>query len=104
MRRGYLYTRGILLLLVSALSLGVPLAGAPAELPSTPAGKVLAGYLEALNSGNKDKLEAFVKAHRLELKTLQDYVKLYGNRDLQFEPGTKWEYRLEEHTSELQSH
>jgi len=32
------------------------------------------------------------EAHRLELKTLQDYVKLYGERDLQFEPGTKWEY------------
>jgi CubicO group peptidase (beta-lactamase class C family) len=32
------------------------------------------------------------EAHRLELKTLQDYVKLYGKRDLQFEPGTKWEY------------
>ena len=44
--------------------LGLPLPAAPAELPSTPAGKVLAGYLEALNSGNKDKLEAFIKAHR----------------------------------------
>ena len=33
-----------------------------------------------------------VQTHRLELKTLQDYVKLYGRRDLQFEPGTKWEY------------
>ena len=32
------------------------------------------------------------EAHRLELKTLQDYVKLYGERDLQFEPGTRWEY------------
>ena len=32
------------------------------------------------------------EAHRLELKTLQDYVKLYGERDLQFEPGSKWEY------------
>jgi D-alanyl-D-alanine carboxypeptidase len=31
-------------------------------------------------------------AHRLELRTLQDYVKLYGNRDLEFEPGSKWEY------------
>src|SRR5882724_11484256 len=60
----YLYTRGIFSLLVAAFSLGLPLAGASPELPSTPAGKVLAGYLEALNSGNKDKLEAFVKAHR----------------------------------------
>lgn len=31
-------------------------------------------------------------AHREELKTLQDYVKLYENRDLKFEPGSKWEY------------
>jgi CubicO group peptidase (beta-lactamase class C family) len=31
-------------------------------------------------------------AHRLELKTLQDYVKLYEKRPLNFEPGTKWEY------------
>jgi D-alanyl-D-alanine carboxypeptidase len=30
--------------------------------------------------------------HRLELRTLQDYVKLYGARALQFEPGSKWEY------------
>src|SRR5215831_1982612 len=56
--------RGIFSLLVAALSLGLPLAGAPAEVPSTPAGKVLAGYLEALNSGNKDKLETFTSAHR----------------------------------------
>src|SRR5712664_2568031 len=60
----YLYMRGIFSLLVAALSLGLALAGAPPELPSTPAGKVLAGYLEAMNSGNKDKLEAFIKAHR----------------------------------------
>jgi D-alanyl-D-alanine carboxypeptidase len=40
------------------------LADPELKLPSTPAGKVLAGYLEALNSGNKDKLEAFIKAHR----------------------------------------
>src|SRR5262249_6446717 len=31
-------------------------------------------------------------AHRLELRTLQDYVNLYGKRDLEFEPGSKWEY------------
>src|SRR3954467_11647011 len=57
-----MHDRFIFLLLVAALSL--PLAGAPADFPSTPAGKVLAGYLEAVNSGNKDKLEAFIKAHR----------------------------------------
>jgi CubicO group peptidase (beta-lactamase class C family) len=31
-------------------------------------------------------------AHRLELKTLNDYVKLYEKRPLQFEPGSRWEY------------
>jgi CubicO group peptidase (beta-lactamase class C family) len=29
---------------------------------------------------------------RLELKTLQDYVKLYGNRGPEFEPGSRWAY------------
>jgi len=56
--------RGVVSLLVASLWLGPSVAGAPAEWPSTPAGQVLAGYLEALNSGNKDKLEAFVRAHR----------------------------------------
>jgi D-alanyl-D-alanine carboxypeptidase len=30
--------------------------------------------------------------HRRELKTLQDYVKLYGTRGPEFEPGSKWDY------------
>ena len=30
--------------------------------------------------------------HRLELRTLQDYIKLYGSRPPQFEPGSRWEY------------
>lgn len=30
--------------------------------------------------------------NRLELKTLQDYVKLYGNRGPEFEPGSRWKY------------
>ena len=29
-------------------------------------------------------------ARRLELKTLDDYVTLYGTRGLEFEPGSKW--------------
>jgi hypothetical protein len=56
-----LYALGIFSLLVS---LGLPLEGAIPELPSTPAGKVLAGYLDALNSGDKEKLQGFVKTHR----------------------------------------
>jgi CubicO group peptidase (beta-lactamase class C family) len=30
--------------------------------------------------------------NRLQLKTLQDYVKLYGNRGPEFEPGKQWKY------------
>jgi len=32
------------------------------------------------------------ESHRLELRTLQDYIKLYGSRGPAFEPGTRWEY------------
>jgi D-alanyl-D-alanine carboxypeptidase len=31
-------------------------------------------------------------AHRLELRTLDDYVALYGKRNPGFEPGSRWEY------------
>jgi CubicO group peptidase (beta-lactamase class C family) len=31
-------------------------------------------------------------AHRSELRTLQDYIKLYERRDLEFKPGTRWQY------------
>ena len=51
-------------LLVAMVLPGLAMAAAAAELPSTPAGQVLGGYLEAVNSGSKDKLEAFIKAHR----------------------------------------
>src|SRR5947209_4228918 len=64
--RAYRYAHGIFAILVAVLSLGLaaPRAGASPELPATTAGKVLAGYLEAVNSGDKQKLQAFVKAHR----------------------------------------
>jgi D-alanyl-D-alanine carboxypeptidase len=56
--------RNLLPFAIASLSLSLCLAAAPPEFPSTPAGQVLAGYLDAMNSGNKDKLEAFVKTHR----------------------------------------
>jgi len=31
-------------------------------------------------------------AHRKELRTLNDYVTLYGKRDPEFEPGSRWKY------------
>jgi CubicO group peptidase (beta-lactamase class C family) len=32
------------------------------------------------------------EAHREELRTLADYVELYGERDPEFEPGSEWSY------------
>ena len=32
------------------------------------------------------------QAHRLELRTLDDYVRLYGGRGPEFEPGSRWRY------------
>src|SRR5262252_7492534 len=54
--------------------------------------KVTVHHLLTHTGGTGDIFTPEYEAHRLELKTLQDYVKLYGERDLQFEPGTKWEY------------
>ena len=49
-------------------------------------------HLLSHTGGTGDIFGPEFEAHRLELKTLQDYVKLYGERELRFEPGTKWEY------------
>ncbi len=32
------------------------------------------------------------EVHRRELRSLKDYVKLYGNRAPMFEPDSRWEY------------
>src|SRR5437899_472379 len=37
-------------------------------------------------------LRAELDKRALELRTLQDYVKLYGQRGVEFEPGSKWAY------------
>src|SRR5947209_17478526 len=56
------------------------------------AGKVTIHHLLTHTGGTGDFFGPQYNAHRLELKTLQDYVKLYGTRGLQFEPGSRWEY------------
>jgi len=54
--------------------------------------KVTIHHLLAHTGGTGDIFGPEFAAHRLELKTLGDYVKLYGARGLEFEPGSKWEY------------
>ena len=56
------------------------------------ASKVTIHHLLTHTGGTGDIFGPEFEAHRLELKTLQDYVKLYEKRDLKFEPGSQWEY------------
>jgi CubicO group peptidase (beta-lactamase class C family) len=56
------------------------------------ASKVTIQHLLTHTGGTGDIFGPEFDAHRLELRTLADYVKLYGNRGPKFEPGTRWEY------------
>jgi CubicO group peptidase (beta-lactamase class C family) len=56
------------------------------------AAKVTIHHLLTHSGGTGDFFGPEFDKHRLELRTLQDYVKLYGARGLAFEPGSKWEY------------
>jgi D-alanyl-D-alanine carboxypeptidase len=75
------------------LNLDDPLAK---YLPGYPnkelATKVTIGELLTNTGGTGDIWGPEFDKHRLELRTLQDYVNLYGNRPLRFEPGSRWEY------------
>jgi CubicO group peptidase (beta-lactamase class C family) len=54
--------------------------------------KVTIHHLLTHTGGTGDFFGPEYFEHRLELRTLQDYVKLFGQRGLRFEPGARWEY------------
>jgi D-alanyl-D-alanine carboxypeptidase len=56
------------------------------------ASKVTIQHLLTHTGGTGDIFGPEFDAHRKELRTLQDYVNLYGKRNLEFEPGNRWEY------------
>jgi D-alanyl-D-alanine carboxypeptidase len=56
------------------------------------ASKVTIHQLLTHTGGTGDIFGPEFDAHRRELRTLQDYVNLYGNRAPKFEPGSRWEY------------
>ena len=56
------------------------------------AAKVTIGELLTNTGGTGDIWGPEFDNHRLQLRTLQDYIHLYGQRALRFEPGSRWEY------------
>jgi D-alanyl-D-alanine carboxypeptidase len=56
------------------------------------ASKVTLRQLLSHTGGTGDVFGPELEKNREQLRTLKDYVNLYANRGLKFEPGTKWEY------------
>ena len=56
------------------------------------ASKVTIEHLLTHTGGTGDIFGPEFDKRRLELKTLRDYVSLYGQRALEFEPGSRWQY------------
>jgi D-alanyl-D-alanine carboxypeptidase len=56
------------------------------------AAKVTIHHLLTHTGGTGDIFGPDYNAHRLELRTLNDYVSLYGKRAPAFEPGSQWAY------------
>jgi CubicO group peptidase (beta-lactamase class C family) len=56
------------------------------------AAKVTIHHLLTHTGGTGDIFGPQFRAQRLELRTLEDYVQLYGDRGPEFEPGSRWQY------------
>jgi D-alanyl-D-alanine carboxypeptidase len=69
--------------------LGTYLPGYPNRDVAT---KVTIHHLLTHTGGTGDIFGPEFDAHRNDLRALADYVKLYGKRGLEFEPGSRWSY------------
>lgn len=75
------------------VDLSAPLAKYLPDYPNHDvATKVTIRHLLTHTGGTGDIFTPEYDKHRLELRELSDYVKLYGSRSLEFEPGSKWSY------------
>ena len=90
-----MFTAVAILQLVEAGKMGLndPLGKFLPDYPNKEvATKVTIHHLLTHTGGTGDIFGPEFDTHRLELHTLQDYVKLYGNRELKFDPGSQWDY------------
>ena len=75
------------------IELTAPLGDYVTDYPNkNVASSVAVHHLLTHTGGTGDIFGPDFDAHRLELRTMQDYVNLYGQRDVAFEPGTRWDY------------
>jgi D-alanyl-D-alanine carboxypeptidase len=75
------------------LALDAPIGKYLTDYPNKDvATKVTINHLLSHTGGTGDIFGPQFFEHRLELRTLDDYVKLYGSRPLKFEPGSRWDY------------
>jgi CubicO group peptidase (beta-lactamase class C family) len=90
-----MFTATAILQLVQAgrVKLDAPLGTYLTDYPNREAAaKVTIHHLLTHTGGTGDIFGPQFTARRLQLKVLDDYVKLYGARGLEFEPGSKWQY------------
>jgi len=90
-----MFTATAIMQLVQAgtVKLEAPLATYLPDYPNKElASKVTIHQLLTHTGGTGDIFTPEYETHRLELHTLADYVKLFGNRAVQFEPGARFAY------------
>jgi CubicO group peptidase (beta-lactamase class C family) len=90
-----MFTATAVLQLVQAgrVKLDAPLGTYLTDYPNKAvAAKVTVHHLLTHTGGTGNIFGPEFSARRLELRELEDYVKLYGARDPAFEPGSTWEY------------
>jgi len=93
MNKMFTATGALQLVQVGKLGLNDPLGKYLTDYPNKDlAAKVTVYHLLTHTGGTGDIFGPEFSTHRQELRTLDDYVKLYGSRPLRFEPGSKWEY------------
>jgi CubicO group peptidase (beta-lactamase class C family) len=75
------------------LRLDAPLGTYLPDYPNAEvASKVTPHHLLTHTGGTGDIFGPEFTAHRTELRTTGDYLRLYGTRGLRFQPGARWEY------------